>query len=125
MKKLTKVAVWGVFGLTTLAFVLAGAMKLAGVPMLHESFAAMGLPTWFGYFIGAAELVGGMAIWWRKLAAWAGLGLAIIILGAGYYHIAYAVPGVMPSVVLGLFSILIFMVRKKDALFLSKQVKPI
>ncbi len=55
-------------GLTTLAFIAAGSAKLAGVEQMHLSFALMGLPAWFGYFIGASELAGAVAIWIKKLS---------------------------------------------------------
>ena len=48
-------------GLTTLAFIAAGSAKLAGVEQMHLSFALMGLPAWFGYFIGASELAGAVS----------------------------------------------------------------
>ena len=86
--------------LPALAFAAAGIGKLMGTPMMHQSFSMMGLPSWFGYFIGASELAGALGlliIQTRKLAA---AGLAIIMVGATYFHLAYGVPSAIPAVVL-------------------------
>ncbi len=114
--------IWGlrvVMALTTFAFVMAGTCKLMGNEMMHASFLAMGLPVWFGYFIGACEIAGGIGIWFRKLSSWAGAGLAIIMIGATYYHLVYQQPGVGAAIMLGVFGTLIAVLRRKDALFLS------
>jgi uncharacterized membrane protein YphA (DoxX/SURF4 family) len=66
-----------------------GAAKLAGVPYVHSSFLKLGLPAWFGYFIGVCEVLGCIALLVRPLRALAALGLAIIMVGATYYHAVY------------------------------------
>lgn len=100
MDALKKYLPYLIFVLPALAFAAAGIGKLMGTPMLHESFAAMGLPAWFGYFIGASELAGAVGLllpMTRKLAA---AGLAVIMVGAVYFHVAYAVPSAVPALVL-------------------------
>ena len=67
----------------------AGIAKLMGVPMVHQSFAILGLPSWFGYFIGAAEVAGAVGLFIRQLSALAAAGLAIIGAGAVYFHITH------------------------------------
>lgn len=66
----------------------AGAAKLIGSPELHKSFAAMDLPMWFGYFIGAAELAGAIGLLFPPLAVLAATYLLPIMVGATYYHLA-------------------------------------
>jgi DoxX-like protein len=39
-----------------------GIAKLLGVPYVHSSFAKLGLPDWFGYFIGACEVLGSIGL---------------------------------------------------------------
>ena len=60
----------------------AGIAKLMGVPMVHQSFAILGLPSWFGYFIGAAEVAGAVGLFIPALSRLAAAGLAIIGAGA-------------------------------------------
>ena len=67
----------------------AGVAKLMGVPMVHQSFGILGLPSWFGYFIGAAEVAGAVGLFIPKLSRLAALGLAIIGAGAVYFHIMH------------------------------------
>ncbi|WP_196158031.1 DoxX family protein [Reinekea sp. G2M2-21] len=114
---MNRAKIWGlrvIIALTTFAFVSAGSFKLMGNEMMHASFLAMGLPVWFGYFIGAAEIAGGIGIWFKKLATWAGAGLSIIMIGATYYHLVYQQPSAVPAVVLGVFAALIAASHRKQ-----------
>lgn len=86
--------------LPALAFLAAGGAKLMGVPMVHQSFAAMGLPGWFGYFIGACEVAGAIGLFLPQVRKLAAAGLAIIMIGAVYFHLAYGVPSFVPAAVL-------------------------
>lgn len=116
MQKLRSVGVWAVAILAALAFVSAGVFKLLGTEALHLSFATMGLPVWFGYFIGLAEVLGGLGLLVRRTATWSAAGLFIIMLGAIYFHLAYAVPSAVPAVVLAGFVFIVGFVRRKDAI---------
>ncbi len=86
--------------LPALAFLAAGSAKLMGVEMVHQSFSVMGLPGWFGYFIGACEVAGAVGLFLPRLRKLAAAGLALIMIGASYFHIAYAVPSAVPALVL-------------------------
>ncbi len=66
-----------------------GIAKLAGVPYVHSSFPKLGLPPWFGYFIGTCEVLGCIALFVRPLRALAAAGIGIIMVGATYYHAVY------------------------------------
>ncbi len=68
---------------------LGGAAKLAGVLSAHASFQVLGLPSWFGYFIGACEVLGAIALFIRPLSALAAVGIGIIMLGAVYFHLMH------------------------------------
>lgn len=125
MKKAKSIGVWVLIVLASLAFVSAGIGKLAGVEMLHSSFAAMGLPVWFGYFIGAAEVAGGLGLYWRKTSAWAAAGLFIIMVGASYFHIAYQQPSVVPALILAALTVVIFLNRRQDAFLLAPRAQTI
>ena len=67
----------------------AGIAKLMGVPMVHQSFGILGLPSWFGYFIGACEVAGAIGLFIRPLSRLAAAGLAIIGAGAVYFHVTH------------------------------------
>ncbi|MCJ8308856.1 MAG: DoxX family protein [Rhizobiaceae bacterium] len=86
--------------LPAIAFAAAGVAKLMGVPAVHGSFEMMGLPSWFGYFIGLAEAAGAVGLLMARTRKLAAAGLIIIMIGAIYFHIAYAIPSALPATVL-------------------------
>ena len=91
-------------------------MKLLGVEEMHMSFAVLGLPVWFGYFIGACEVAGGIGIWIRKLSGLAAAGLFIITAGAVYFHVVYTpVTMAIPALVLAILAAIIFMASRSNA----------
>ena len=86
-----------------------------GVPMVHQSFADLGLPGWFGYFIGVCEIAGAIGLYIRRLSGLAAAGLGIIMIGAVYYHVTYDPPqAAIPAIVLLLLSAYIFTQRRED-----------
>jgi len=120
MTKFKQYGLWAVIVLTAVAFLGGGIGKLMGVPMMHQSFATLGLPVLFGYFIGACEVAGAIGLFIRKLSALAAAGLAVIMVGAMYYHIMYDPKTFIAAAVLFVFSLIIFFARKKDSLFANK-----
>lgn len=118
------VVTWIVITLLALAFAAAGTGKLMGVEMLHLSFANLGLPSWFGYFIGACEIAGAIALFIRPLSGLAAAGLSAIMLGAIYYHLAFdPISAAVPAIVLALLAAMISVVRKDDTVALLTRLK--
>lgn len=115
MSKMKAIGKWIPTVLLALPLIGAGTAKLMGVEALHASFNAMGLPDWFGYFIGAAELAGGFGLLIPKLSALAATGIVPIMLGAVYFHIAYATPSAIPAVVFIALAVYTIVVRKAQA----------
>ena len=108
--------IWAVIGLTSLAFAAAGIGKLMGNPAMHASFAKLGLPGWFGYFIGCCEIAGAVGLYVRNLSALAASGLAIIMIGAVGYHVAYdPLANGIPALVLLILSATMVAKRRGDA----------
>lgn len=108
---------WIAIALVVLYVGAGGIAKLAGVPYVHSSFPKLGLPAWFGYFIGACEVLGCIALFIRPLRALAALGIAIIMVGATYYHAVYTpVFQAAPAFVLLILSIYIFWTSRSDLL---------
>jgi putative oxidoreductase len=73
------------------AFVMlaGGGMKLFGGPEGHETFALLGLPDWFGYFVGVCEIAGAIGIFINPLSSLAALGIVGIMIGAIYFHVMH------------------------------------
>lgn len=81
-----KYVIWAAMVIVTLIMLMGGAMKLSGNPTATASFTTLGLPAVFGTFIGVCEIAGALGIWLRKTSMLAAIGIAIIMLGALYYH---------------------------------------
>lgn len=107
-------------GLVVLVLVAGGGAKLTGVPEFHQSFHILGLPGWFGYFIGACEVAGAIALFISPLSAISAAGIAIIMCGAMYYHFMYTpfAKGIPALVILG-FSVFVFLKTKSKILKFS------
>lgn len=116
MSKIKMIATWGGVVLLAAAVGAAGTGKLMGVEMLHQSFANMGLPTWFGYFIGVCEVAGAVGLLLRKWSALAASGVFLIMVGAMGYHLVFdPIAMAVPAVVLGLLAGIVFLSRKRDS----------
>lgn len=69
------------------AFIMSGGMKLTGSEELVANFAKWGYPAWFLYFIGAAEVAGGIGLLIGGLSGLAATGLVLIMGGAFVTHL--------------------------------------
>ena len=94
------VSLWVVRGLLALAFASAGGAKLYGVPMLVEEFQHIGLGQWFRYFTGSLELLGAFLILVPSLAAFGGVLLICIMIGATITHVFVIGGSPVPALVL-------------------------
>lgn len=119
MSKTQNTIIWVITTLLAAAFISAGVFKLMGVEMMHQSFVNLGLPTWFGYFIGVAEILGGIGLFVKKWSSLAAVGLTIIMLSAIGYHLNFdPLSQAVPAVVLAVLSIVIFVTRRKESILL-------
>ena len=68
-------------------FLLAGGLKLAGIPMDVQLFAAIGIGQWFRYLTGVIEVVGAILLLIPSMALFGGLALAVTMVGAILTHL--------------------------------------
>ena len=116
-RKIRNYSLWIAITLVVLYVGAGGVAKLASVPYVHSSFPKLGLPAWFGYFIGACEVLGCIALLIRPLRALAAVGIGIIMVGATYYHSVYTpVVQAAPAFVLLILSAYIFWTSRSDLL---------
>lgn len=114
--KIVKYGTYALMVLTAVGFGAAGAAKLAGVEMVHQSFAVMGLPAVTGYIVGLLEVAGAIGLFVRPVRVWAALGLAATGIGAFAYHAVYTPIGQgVPALVLFVFSVVLFLTFRKQA----------
>ncbi|MBS1510255.1 MAG: DoxX family protein [Bacteroidetes bacterium] len=65
------------------AHLIFGLTKLIGQPGLTKEFTVLWqFPLWFMYFVGAAQVLGGLALFTRQLRMPASLAMALIMIGA-------------------------------------------
>ena len=81
------IAVWAARILVAVAFFAAGGAKIYGAPMLVEQFEAIGLGQWFRYLTGGLEAIGAILVLSPGLAAFGGLLLSGIMVGAIITHL--------------------------------------
>lgn len=113
--KARKLALTIAMALVALIMLAGGGAKLTGVPQMHASFAALGLPAWFGYFIGACEVAGAIGLFIPRLSALAAAGIALIMIGAAYFHVAHTpIAQAVPAVVVLLLCGFIIQQRRRS-----------
>ena len=81
------ITLWTLSGFAALAFITAGGLKLAGVPVMVELFDKVGFGQWFRYFTGLLEVVAGIGLLVSRYAFHAALLLAIVMVGAVIAHL--------------------------------------
>lgn len=84
------VAVWIISGLLAAVFILAGTPKLLQQPQLVDMFDQWGYARWFLVMIGALEVTGAILLLIPRVAIYGVALLSVLMLGAGYTHIANA-----------------------------------
>lgn len=112
-------ALWALKGLLAVAFLSAGGAKLYGVPMMVENFHHIGFGQWFRYLTGVLEIVGAVTILMPRLAAFSGVLLSCIMVGAIATHLLLIGGSAVPAIVLlALSATVVFAHRDQiDSLF--------
>ncbi len=88
--KLQNIMAWIVAVLLALAFLGAGLPKVLGEQGWIDRFAGWGYADWFRPVVGVVEVSGALALLIPGFARYGVALLALIMLGAGYTHLAAA-----------------------------------
>ena len=72
-----------------LVFIASGGAKLAGLDFEIQAFTRWGYPIEFMYFIGLAEVAGGLALVLNILKKYAAIGLSLVMVGAIGTHVIH------------------------------------
>ncbi|MFO0644102.1 MAG: DoxX family protein [Polyangiaceae bacterium] len=64
------------------AHVIFGVTKLASVPALVEQFQGWQLPSWMMYFVGVAQLLGGIGFFVRNIRLPSSFAMGLVMIGA-------------------------------------------
>lgn len=106
---MNKTVLLGIRAVLTLAFASAGLAKLAGVPMMVQTFDAVGVGQWFRYVTGLIEVGSAIVLWVPGLTAYAAGLLVCTMIGAviAHFTVLLATMGAgaaVPAVVLGVLA---------------------
>jgi len=82
MTKAQKIVYYILLVIVSALFLVASYSKLTGNAGAEAGFTLAGLPVWFMYFIGTAELLSVIGLWIARLQRYAATGLSIILAGA-------------------------------------------
>ncbi len=106
--KRDKILYWTTTGLISLAFLMSSFMYLSKNEELMKGFNQMGFPAFFVTILGAAKLMGALALLspkTPKLREWAYAGFTFTLIGAAWVHVATHTPFIMPLVFLALLGL--------------------
>jgi uncharacterized membrane protein YphA (DoxX/SURF4 family) len=105
---MNKTVLLGIRAVLTVAFAAAGIAKLMGVPMMVQTFDAVGVGQWFRYVIGAIELGSAILLWIPGFTALAAGLLLCTMIGALLAHAtvlsAMGAAAAVPALVLGVLA---------------------
>jgi uncharacterized membrane protein YphA (DoxX/SURF4 family) len=87
-KGIRNFSAWVLSVLLTLAFMIAAIPKLIGGHAWVVKFINWGYPRWFLFAVGSLELLGGALLLIPRLAKYGAIVLAVVMVGAGYTHLA-------------------------------------
>jgi putative oxidoreductase len=109
---------WILQALLAAMFIYGGSQKLLNLDATMTMFGNLGLPGWFGGFIGAAEVLGGIGLLVPRTVRPAAMGLIIIMIGAVFMH-ATKIPGGLakgvPAIVALVLLVVVLMLRSRTA----------
>ncbi len=110
--KSAAVAKWALQILLALAFAAAAAGKLAGAPMMVQTFGQIGFGQWFRIVTALVEILGAVALLTPGFATLGGLWLATTMFFATLAHIVFLHTNPAPAIVLMLLDLLVVWLRR-------------
>jgi putative oxidoreductase len=107
------IALWIVQIATAAMFLLAGSLKLAGIPAMVGLFDAIGIGQWFRYLTGSIEVVSAILLLVPSLAFFGALLLVATMVGAIMTHLFIVGGSPAPAIVLGAAAAAIAWTRRR------------
>jgi uncharacterized membrane protein YphA (DoxX/SURF4 family) len=109
-----RVTVWTLTIVAAGMFLLAGTLKLTGLPMEVQLFSTIGIGQWFRYVTGSLEVVGAIGLLVPALAPYAALLLAAVMVGAVFTHLFIAGGSPLAAIVLLAITIALAYLRRRE-----------
>lgn len=105
---------WVVRLLLAAAFVAAGGAKLAGAPMMVQTFDGIGIGQWFRYLTGTIEVASAVMLLLPSTRLLAAAALACTMVGAIITHLAVIGGTPVPAAVLLVLSLVVIALHRSD-----------
>ena len=98
------------------AHLIFGITKLVGIPSMIQEFTEIwNFPMWFMYFVGVAQVLGGLALFTRQLRMPASLAMALVMIGAiATAIVAGQIANVVICFIVLVLCLVTFVARLKD-----------
>jgi putative oxidoreductase len=108
-------------GLLAAAFLAAGGAKLAGVPMMVQIFAQIGMGQWFRIVTGLVEVAGAVALLVPGFAALGAAWLGATMYFAVLTHLFVLHTSVTPAVILLALNVLVVWLRRDQLAWVTQR----
>jgi putative oxidoreductase len=112
--KMRLAVLWTFTTVAAAMFLLAGGLKLAGVPMEVQLFDAIGVGQWFRYLTGMLEIGGAVGLFVPAAAPFAALILATVMIGAIVTHLFIVGGSPLAPIVLFTIALAIALLRRDE-----------
>lgn len=113
--KAANIVSWILQIVLALVFFAAGCAKLAGVPMMVETFDHVGVGQWFRYVTAVVEIVGAIALLAPGYAVLGAALLSATMVGAIIAHLTVIPTSFAPALVLLVLLLVILRLRRYQA----------
>ncbi|MEW6129502.1 MAG: DoxX family protein [Acidobacteriota bacterium] len=87
LSKTKNTLLWVLQILLAIFYIAQAVLKLMGSEEVVANFKRWGFPSGFHLVIGGVELLGGLLLLFPKTAAYAAIGLILVMIGAAFTHI--------------------------------------
>ena len=113
-RRAATVALWCAQAALAVQFLVAGALKVTGDPLMVDMFADIGAGQWLRFAVGALELAGALGLLVPRLAGTAALGIAALMTGAVVTNVVVLQTGPAVPIALLLAGALVAAARRHE-----------
>ncbi len=110
--KTTEISAWSLQILLAVIYLAAASAKLAGLPMMVDVFAQIGLGQWFRYVTAAVEIVGAIALVVPGFAVGGAALLGVTMICAVAAHVVFLHSSPVPPLVLLVLDAIVLWLRR-------------
>lgn len=119
--KIRSYGTYAIKALLALAFLGAGAAKLAGAEQMVAIYETIGVGQWFRYLTGLIEVVCAVMLFVPRVQAFGAIILVCTMTGAVLSHLLILGPSALPAAVLGVLSAIVVYVHRDQIQYIGTE----